>query len=164
MTTSLRFLSAIELISRGEVDAAVINRFAGMKYAIKKGFDQSAIIFNPIRIHYAVPEGKNQNLLSTIDKHIVSLKNDEGSTYYLSLDKWFGLTTGRNIFPVWAKWFLITVAGIILLLFLGNIILRFKVREKTGKIQKELAERQQAEEEGRQLGDVAEPFPLIARK
>ena len=84
------------------------------------------IAFKEKWIHFAVPEGKNQNLLSTIDKHIVLLKNDEGSTYYLSLDKWFGVTSGRNSFPVWAKWFLISVVVIILLLFLGNIILRIK--------------------------------------
>lgn len=81
----------------GIYNETLINRFAGMRHVAKKEFDQSAIIFNPIGIHYAVPEGKNQNLLSTIDKFIVALKNDEGSIYHLSLEKWFGVASSRKM-------------------------------------------------------------------
>ena len=139
------YSSAMDLIAEGKADAVVINRFAGMKYAVNSQFNPSAIIFNPIRIHYAVPEGKNQKIQSTIDTHLASLKSDEGSIYYRSLDKWFGVTSGRLTIPVWAKWSLVTVVGLILISFLGNIVLRIKVREKTNVIRKELAEREKTE-------------------
>ena len=65
------YSSAMDLIAEGKADAVVINRFAGMKYAVNSQFNPSAIIFNPIRIHYAVPEGKNQELLSIIGIHLL---------------------------------------------------------------------------------------------
>ena len=79
------------------------------------------------------------------DRQILTIKNDEGFTYGQSLDRSFDGVSGQIVFSSWAKWSLIALAGIFLLLFLGNIILRFKVREKTGAIQKELAEHQSAE-------------------
>ena len=69
--------SVLDLVSNNQADAGIINRFFGLKYEIKYKVAKSGVIFNPIRIHYAVPKGKNKELIATLDRYIDRLKDNE---------------------------------------------------------------------------------------
>ncbi|UCF91807.1 MAG: PAS domain S-box protein [Desulfobacterales bacterium] len=140
------YATVLELVANETADAGVVNRLFGMKYAPTYRLGKSAIIFNPISIHLAAPKGKNRHLIAAIDEHIKFLKDQGSSIYHRSLDQWLGVAANRWVFPGWLKVLLFAGGGVLLALFLGTLILRSKVREKTREIAKELAERRQAED------------------
>ncbi len=150
------YKSVLTLVSTNKVDAGVVNRFFGIKYGGKYNVDKSGIIFNPIRLYFAVPEGKNIDLIKTLDKHIASLKKDENSEYYRSLNKWFGAVSGKQVFPIWGKWAIAIVLGLVAFLLIGNIVLRNRVKAKTEDLTVELKYRKQVEEEIKNYRDHLE--------
>ena len=146
--------SVMDFVSRNKADAGVVNRFFGMKYGEKYNVDKSGVIFNPIKIHYAVPEGKNQELITAIDRYTKLLKGDEDSVYYQSLGKWFGIIPGKWTFPQWGRWGIAITLGLVIFLFLGSLVLRSRVRAKTSELTIELNRRKQAEEELREAYNI----------
>ena len=140
------YSSVLDLVSRNQADAGVVNRFFGMKYGSKYKLGKSGVIFNPIKLYYAVPKGENKELIDTIDRYIVFLKGNESSEYYRSLGKWFGAVSVRLTFPTWAKWTILVSLGLVVFLFLGNLVLRIRVKAKTKELTTELKERRKAEE------------------
>ncbi len=139
--------SVLDLVSRRQVDAGVVNRFFGMKYRAKYNVDKSGVIFNPIKIHFAVPDGKNNAIMDRIDHHIALLKNNDNSIYYRSLERWFDIVSGSSAFFKWAKWILTAALGLVIFLFLGNLVLRSRVKARTKEMSIELNRRKSAEEE-----------------
>jgi|GEM_PF-2610174 len=135
----------LQMVSRHEVDAGVINRFFGIKYGHQYNVDKSNVIFNPIKLHFAVPKGNNGGLIPVLDDHIRALKADEGSIYYHALEQWFGAVSPRRTMQPVVKATLVTIIGLALLLILANILLRFQVRSKTRALVAELDRRQQSE-------------------
>ncbi len=150
--------SVLDLVSQNQADAGVVNRFFGMKNKNKYHVDKSGVIFNPIKMHFAVPEGKSKELLSTIDRHIVKLKEIEGSVYYSSLEKWFGAVSTKRVVPAWIKWILFSALGIIILFFFGNLILRNRINIKTKDLNHELERRKTAE---KALKESREEYRLL---
>ena len=137
--------SVLGLVSRNQADAGIINRFFGMKFGIDYKVDKSGVIFNPIKIHYAVAKGKNTALVATLDRYIASLKSDENSEYYGSLDRWFGAVSARRVFPIWGRWAIAVTLGLAIFLFLGNRVLRNRVTAKTKELTIELNRRKRTE-------------------
>lgn len=140
--------SILELISTHEVDAGVVNRLVGLKYKdtyFVESVKKTNIIFNPIKIHFAVSQGKNQDLISLLDKHIKSLKGTKGSVYYKSLEGLFGSASPSRVFPSWVKYALMAGLVLVVVLFFGNLVLRARVRAKTRELTRELNQRKQAE-------------------
>ena len=150
--------SVLDLVSRNHADAGVVNRFFGMQYGKKYNVDKSGVIFNPIKIHYAVPEGKNKELIAKIDRHISLLKEDGGSVYYQSFGKWFGTVSGKWTFPTWGKWAIAVTLGLLVFLFLGNLVLGIQVKAKTKKLTMELKRRGRAE---KTLRESEEKYRLL---
>lgn len=80
----------LQLVADGTVDAGITNRFFGKRNANRFDVEESGVIFNPIKIHFAFPKNENSELLRQIDQQLLSLKNDRTSTYYKSIEKWLG--------------------------------------------------------------------------
>ena len=154
--------SVLDLVARNQVDAGIVNRFFGMKYGVKYHVDKSGVIFNPIKIHFAVPKGKNKELIGTIDRYIVELKNSENSEYYKSLDKWFGAVSAKWLFPIWAKWTIGVTIGLIILLFVGNLVLRNRIDAKTKELTIELERRRLSEQALHEAYSIINRSPAIA--
>jgi len=87
---------AFNAVKQGEVDAVISNRFYGILNAGRYGLEDTAIIFNPTRLFFAAPKGKNAELLKAIDKNLVQFKKNSNSVYYRSLRRW----TSEEIIPV----------------------------------------------------------------
>ncbi|MCD4719413.1 MAG: PAS domain S-box protein [Desulfobacula sp.] len=113
-------------------------------------------------IHYAAPEGKNGEFLAAIDRHIKLLKSDENSVYYRSLEKWFGVVSGKLAFPLWSKWGIAVILGLVIFLFLGSLFLRDLVRARTRELTIELNHRRQTEKKLKEAYNIINRSPVVA--
>ena len=137
--------AVMDMVSRHEVDAGVTGRFFGMVNQNRYKVEKSGILLHPMKIHYAVPQGKNRELLTGIDTHIKLLKNDKASIYSRSFEKWFGNVSGKSEFPFWGQWALCSILGVAAILFFGNLVLRNRIKAKTEALTLELARRSEIE-------------------
>jgi signal transduction histidine kinase len=127
------YKQAFEVVARGEADAAITNRFYGLVHAHKMGLEETAVIFHPTQLFFAAPRGAPDELLKTIDKHLLELKNDSQSLYYESLKRW---TTEKTVFklPAWMKT-LALIAGLALLISLvAGVLLKVQVNARTREL------------------------------
>jgi ABC-type amino acid transport substrate-binding protein len=124
------YAAVFELVDGGKVDAGLMTRLYGLQHERDYAVDRSPILCCPVELRFAVPEGRNQDLVNALDRRLAALKDDQGSVYYKSLNRWFGGISEAEISP-WLKWAL-ALAGGLLLFFLGaSVILRAQVRART---------------------------------
>ena len=127
------YKTIFEIIENGECDAGVVGFFYGMQHENLYDISRSPVVFNPQKLYFAVPEGRNQNLIGSIDTHLRELKEDRKSIYYTSMNSWLGVGSSK----VYAKWLLWTIAAIVSLFFLffiTSIVLRIQVNSRTKEL------------------------------
>lgn len=128
------YKKAFEIVTRGEADAVIANNFYGNLHTMKSGLEDTAVIFNPSALYFASPKGENEPLLRVIDTHLLELKKDTGSVYYISLKHWTAEEV-RFKFPAWIQT-LGLVAGLVLLMSLvGSVVLKRQVNARTRELQ-----------------------------
>lgn len=137
----------------GEADALVVFNTAAQDDAKIYGLAATPVIFNPTRFGFAVQKGKNQDLLTVIDRYLVEGKADPSSPYNNAMRKWFGLKGTSEVIPAWILWGLATAAFLAGLFVIMSVILRREVRRKTAELslqneslQAEVKNRTRAEE------------------
>jgi signal transduction histidine kinase len=154
-----RFIEAFEyedvlkLVEIGRCQAGLVNQVYGLQHERDYDILKSSIVLSPQKIYWAVPAGKNRDLLFALDQHIRKLKNDEKSIYYQSINKWFGIGS-KSLFPMWLKW---VAAGTVALLSLSlviSIISRAQVKSKTKALTAEIEHRKQSEKERAHLESI----------
>src|SRR5690606_17498945 len=82
------YAEAFAAVAAGESDAAVTNRFFGIRHAAQFGLVDTAIIFSPSRLFYAMKRGADPSLLATIDRHLLAMKADPNSVFFQSHARW----------------------------------------------------------------------------
>src|SRR5690606_18547502 len=87
------------------------------------GLVDTAIIFSPSRLYFAAPKTGNPALLNAIDEELKRLKEDPGSAYYASLQRWTGAES-RPTLPPWLKWAALGSGAVLLLTLLWIVTLR----------------------------------------
>jgi PAS domain S-box-containing protein len=153
-----RFIEAFEyedvlkLVEIGRCQAGLVNQIYGIQHERNYDISKSSILVSPKKIYWAVPKGKNQNLLYALDRRIRKLKSDEQSVYYEAINKWFG-TGVKSKLGRWFKWVVISVLSLLSLFFTSSLILRIQVKSKTKELlikneelTEEIKNRKQAEE------------------
>lgn len=140
-------------VTEGEADALVVFNMVGQEDAKAYGLSATPVMFNPTPLGFAVPEGKNRDLLEVIDRYIAEGKGNPSSTLGQAMEKWFGIKAG-GIVPLWLWWVLGGIAGLTALFVVVSIILRREVSRKTAELarqnealQAEVEHRTGAEEE-----------------
>jgi len=137
------FKDAFLHTSEGEADAAVANQFFGDFFYRDYNLVKTPFIFSPTSLYFATARGKNQDILSAIDRHIKDWSDTPGSVYYRVLRRWIEKPASsfnyRNI--LW-----ITGVLLFMLLFsLGvNFLLQLKVQQKTENLLKAKSEAESA--------------------
>jgi len=127
------YKTMFERVARGEVDAAITNRFYGLMHAKKAGLEDTAIIFEPSDLFFAATRNDPKRLLNSIDSHLSDLKKDSQSEYYASLKRWTSEEVRFNL-PAWLQ-ILGLVLGIALLMSLaGGFILKHQVDTRTREL------------------------------
>jgi len=124
------YQTIFESVARGEVAAAITNRFYGLMHARKLGLEDTAVIFNPSTLFFSAPKGTNKELLNAIDAHLVNLKKDPQSIYYQSLKRWTSEEV-RFKLPAWVKVVGLVVGVVLLLSLTASIVLKRQVDAHT---------------------------------
>jgi signal transduction histidine kinase len=127
------YKQAFDVVARGEADAAITNRFYGLVHAHKMGLEDTAVIFHPTQLFFAAPRGAPDDLLKTIDKHLLELKKDSQSVYYKSLKRWTTETTVFQI-PAWIKTLGLITSVVLLLSLVGGVLLKVQVNARTREL------------------------------
>ena len=73
-------------LENGLVDAGIVSRLFGEYHDSNHDLALTPIQFNPIEIKLITSEASNEYLLDMFDKHVMDLKADKESMYYLGLD------------------------------------------------------------------------------
>jgi PAS domain S-box-containing protein len=107
------FAAAFRAVAEGRADAVVTNRFYGVRHAAAAGLEDTAILFNPSRLHFAAPKQGNPALLTAIDTHLAAFKKDSTSPYYRSLRRWAS-DEARPAVPRWLTFAALAVAALLL--------------------------------------------------
>lgn len=140
-------------VSAEHADAVVAFNIAGKESANKYNLVETNILFNPTALGFAVSKGKNQDILSAIDRYLIAGKSDPSSYYSQTMQKWFGMEAHWTI-PYYLWWGLGLAIGLIALFVLMSVVLKREVQKKTTEISRqnedlrsEIASRVQAEKE-----------------
>lgn len=124
------YQQVFKLISSGQADAGVVNRLFGQQYENRYPVKRSSIIFFPVNVHYAFPFGQGQQLAEAIDHYLEIWKADQDSIYYHTLEHWVASEI-PFLDRAWVKWVIGGAAFLVVLLGIGNLLLRSKVRSRT---------------------------------
>ncbi len=146
------YSAAMVAVAEDRADAAVVSRVFSILNADRHGLVDTGIVFNPIHIHYAGPQGRAGPLLAAIDRHLAAYREDADSLYYTSLNRWLA-SPQRLTLPGWLPWALAGVGVLLLCLLSVGLLSRHQVRVRTAQLleqsqhlEREVAERCRAEE------------------
>jgi two-component system cell cycle sensor histidine kinase/response regulator CckA len=119
-----------EAIEKGYVDAGVVDRLFGALHQGEYGVGKTPIVLTPVELRFAVPKGKNRNLIEALDYHVKKMKEDPNSVYYTLVNGILG-QSGNSGISGWLIWG--TGIAALIALFAGGISLFLKqqVRAKT---------------------------------
>jgi signal transduction histidine kinase len=127
------YKAMFEMISAGDADAAITNRFYGLRHAEKYDLEDTAVIFSPSNLFFATRRGSNAPLLSAIDSRLARLKQEPQSIYYQSLKRWTSETV-QFAFPDWAKILGLILGVVLVVSLMGSFWLNRQVNARTSEL------------------------------
>jgi len=145
----------MEAIAHGEADAGVCIYSLGNALAREYSIPITPISFSPIALEFAVPKGRNADLLSGIDEQMSGMIGDPSSFYSRAFKTWTQAPE-TNRLPAWLLWASLGAVGLACTAGAWSISLRRQVAAKTKHLNAEIAERKHAEEEFRHLNTELE--------
>ncbi|NOZ08852.1 MAG: PAS domain S-box protein [FCB group bacterium] len=118
-------------------DAGITNRNFGNKFAKNYTVRETPIVFQPIDMKFAFNKSNPLTplLVSTINRQIKDIKNDDHSVYYQLLSKYFeGEIAERKNIPDWVVTLLEVLAFLLVSFFIITLISRIEVKRKIALI------------------------------
>lgn len=103
------YARAFASVRDGLVDAVITNRFYGSYNRAKYDLEDTAVIFSPTELFFAVSRKTDRAILPAIDRQLIAMKRDPDSVYFTSLGKWTS-EEYAYVFPTWLK-----ITGVIIL-------------------------------------------------
>ncbi len=137
--------SVMQAITDGTADAGICIYSLGLDLSRKYPVSITAISFSPTALSFAVPKGKNADLIEGIDRLMAPMVKDPDSLYSRSFDQWITPDQPASI-PVWIWWSIGGLCLLGLLSALWSISLRRQVAAKTKHLMTEISERERTEE------------------
>ena len=154
------YTEVLAAVNSGEVQAGVIAKTYGLE--LEDGYQhihQTVIVYSPVKIYFALPKGKDPELLKTLNQYFAALKEDKNSIYYQSFKKWMGLYDGPFDLPAWTIWVFAGLGLLVCLASLFSVILRRQVVARTRLLEMEIQRRKQIEQS---LQESNQRFTLLA--
>lgn len=131
------FDEVFKAVSKGSVDAGVVNNTFGVSKQEEYGIRSTGIVFNPFDIYFAAAKGKNNELLGLLDSYLAKWKHQENSIFNKSRQKWSHGNVGTiEIIPQWVIYSAAILGFTVLLFGLFTVILKRKVERATKDILK----------------------------
>ena len=124
-----------QLVEAGMAAAGVAPNLFGNSHAHEYRLVPTPIVFDPNSTTFAAPGGQHPELLAAIDRHLGQWKSDQGSFYYLTLNRWFGPSGSGGGVPRWLLGLLGSAGALALLLMLWIRILGHQVKARTRQLQ-----------------------------
>lgn len=137
--------AVMQAIVDGETEAGICIYSLGNELMKELPVEITPISFSPISLHFAVPKGRNADLIAGIDKLMAVMDKDPGSVYSLSFKKWTKPPADFEL-PAWFKW---GIAGLLIsgiFLSFWNISLKRSVAQKTKHLEVEISEHKLAKQ------------------
>jgi len=131
-----KYSKVFKAVESGAVAAGVAGNLYGILNEDGRRAEQTPVIFAPIKVGYAVNEGKNGDLIAALDRHIAAMKADKTSIYHHELEHLLGKKDTK--IPKEAYWALTGVAAALLLATTFIVLLRRQVKGKTEHLEKRL--------------------------
>ncbi|MBN1983921.1 MAG: transporter substrate-binding domain-containing protein, partial [Chitinivibrionales bacterium] len=122
--------SIIQQIKSGKADAMIASRFYGYQRKRQDNAVPTAVILHPTTLHFAAPQGRNQDVLDAIDKHVAEMMNAPRSVYYQSLVTWLH-EKPRMFVPRYVLWLIIVMIIAIIFFFIASLVLKWHVKKAT---------------------------------
>ena len=136
--------AVMKAIADGDADAGVCIYSLGIELAKSYPVTITPISFSPIALEFAVPKGKNADLLAGINRLMSEMINDPRSFYSQSFAKWTIPQQPFRIPPwLWLSMAFFLAVGI--LLSSAALVLKRQVKIKTDYLQIEIGEHQATE-------------------
>ncbi|WP_129409785.1 GGDEF domain-containing protein [Marinitoga lauensis] len=132
-----------EALSKKEIEAGVVNRFAGKLLYKKYNVSETPISFYLINVYLTYHNPELKDLISKIDRELKNLKDTPDSIYYQVINKY----THRSEIPTWVTLLLIvSIIAFILLLFIIWLMEKL-IKKRTFELrnQVELSKKQKEE-------------------
>ncbi len=133
LLAAVDFKQAFAMVAINEADAAITNSFFGMLHTGKYGLEDTAVVFSPSKLLFAAPKNSPQHLLATIDRHLLEMKQNSESIYYVSLKKWTSEEVKVKI-PLWLQIVGFGGLGFLVMSLLGSAILKHQVNVRTREL------------------------------
>ncbi len=131
------FEEVFKLIVSGEVDAGVVNNTFGASKYQEFSLRSSGIVFNPFDIFFTVRKNQNRELLQILNKYLHNWQHNRNSVYNLARQKWsHGKIGSMSFIPGWVNNAIYSSIFLIVLLIVFVVLLRYKVKIATLKVQK----------------------------
>ena len=131
---------AFELASSGQADAAIANYLFGDYSFQRYGLRKTPIVFNAVPLHFATAEGRNADLLATIDTHLSAWVQEPESEYYQILNRY--TSQGETRVPQELVWALFAAGGLLAFATAAILVLRWQVNLRTRHLLQAQAELQ----------------------
>ena len=103
---------ALTLVEEDQADAAAVNNYYGEAQAGAHRLVATPVVFNPVRLYYAVKAGRHQDVLAAIDKHLALWRADPNSVYFSTLRRW--QPSGHAVVSPALLWALAAACGLLL--------------------------------------------------
>jgi PAS domain S-box-containing protein len=142
---AIDYAEALRLVEEGKADAGLVDRFSIITRAESQLIAPTPIVFNPVELRYAVRSGLD-GVMAKIDDEVRSEKANAHSTLNNFFDRGLGASQ-RLADYVWAKWLVIGVVVLIVLLSLVSIFLRREVARRTAELRKKTHDLRKAHHE-----------------
>ena len=127
--------AVLQAIVERRADAGAVNRVFAALHAHQPDLVVTSIVFNPVFVHYAAPQGASPALLAALDRHLAALKADPQSAYYDSLQKWLEAAPANQV-PNWLPWTAASAGSLLVLALAIAGFLRHQVQCQTGELQR----------------------------
>lgn len=123
------FDDAFGRVASGQVDAVITNNLFGVFNIERYQMVDTPVAFMPARLFYATAEGRNADLLATIEQTLKAWLSDPDSAYFQILKKWRGQSPTAFV-PTYV-WRLLAALGMLLVLVsIIALVLRWQVKLK----------------------------------
>lgn len=129
------FPDAFAAVAAGRADVAAANVHFGDYHMHAYGLRSTPVVFNPSRLYFAAPRGRQADVLAAIDRHLLRWGADPSSPYHDIMRRW-STPQGLARLPAWAWPALATLAGAAALLGVMSLWLRRRVRQATEELRR----------------------------
>ncbi|MDP1612202.1 MAG: response regulator [Sulfuritalea sp.] len=114
----------------GHADAVVTNSFFAARNGHKYRLLETPIVFLPSTLYFAAAKGRNADLLTRIDAHMIDWRRDSDSIYFSALHRAMA-EAPEVLVPRWVQWSLAALVAGLLLLAVLSLLLRRLVEQRT---------------------------------